>query len=40
MKEAGWFYACRTAKNTVATWREQTFTLDLLGDSLQTGKLI
>jgi hypothetical protein len=24
----------------VATWREQTFTLDLLDDSLQTGKLI
>ena len=40
MNEAGWFYACRTAKNTVATWREQTFTLDSLGHILQPGKLI
>jgi hypothetical protein len=40
MNEAGWFYACRTAKNTVATWREQTFTLDSLGHILKPGKLI
>jgi hypothetical protein len=40
MNNAGWFYACRTAKNTVATWKDQTFTLDLLGNSLRPGKLI
>ena len=30
MNEAGWWYACRTAKSTVATWEELTFHLDLL----------
>jgi Transposase DDE domain len=40
MNEAGWFYACRTAKNTVARWRELTFTLDFLSSHIKPGKLI
>ena len=40
MKESGWFYACRTAKNTVATWEDITFNLDLLGSSIKPGRLI
>ena len=40
MKESGWFYACRTAKSTVATWEDITFNLDLLGSSIKPGRLI
>jgi Transposase DDE domain len=40
MNESGWFYACRTAKSTVATWQDITFDLDLLGRSLKAGRLI
>jgi hypothetical protein len=40
MNDAGWFYACRTAKSTVATWEDLTFHLDLLGDSIKRGMLI
>ena len=29
MNDAGWWYACRTAKSTVATWEDMTFHLDL-----------
>ena len=40
MNNAGWWYACRTAKSTVATWEEMTFHLDLLGSSIKRGMLI
>ena len=40
MNESGWFYACRTAKNTVATWDGVEFNLDLLGSSIKPGMLI
>lgn len=40
MNEAGWLYACRTAKSTVATWEEITFNLDFLGSSIKPGMLI
>ncbi len=40
MNELGWLYACRSAKNTVATWQEVTFSLDLVGSSLKPGRLI
>ena len=35
MNDAGWFYACRTAKSTVATWEDIQFNLDLLGSSIK-----
>jgi hypothetical protein len=40
MNDAGWWYACRTAKRTVATWEELTFHLDFLGNSIKPGRLI
>jgi hypothetical protein len=40
MNEAGWFYACRTAKRTLATWEGLTFNLDLLGSSIKPGMLM
>lgn len=40
MNESGWFYACRTAKSTVATWEGIQFNLDLLGSSIKPGMLI
>jgi Transposase DDE domain len=40
MKESGWFYACRTAKSTVATWEGVKFNLDLRGSSIKPGMLI
>jgi hypothetical protein len=40
MNDAGWLYACRTAKSTVATWEDMTFHLDLLGSSIKRGRLI
>ena len=40
MNESGWFYACRTAKSTVATWEGVKFNLDLLGSSIKPGMLI
>ena len=40
MNTLGWFYACRTAKSTVATWEDVTFHLDLLGSSIKPGMLI
>ncbi len=40
MDEAGWFYACRTAKSTVATWEGLKFNLDLLGSRIKPGMLI
>ena len=38
--EAGWFSACRTAQNTVATWAGETFRLDTLGACSKPGTLI
>jgi hypothetical protein len=35
MNDAGWLYACRTAKSTVATWEGVKFNLDLLGSSIK-----
>ena len=40
MNDAGWLYACRTAKSTVATWEDLTFHLDFLGSSIKRGMLI
>ena len=40
MNDAGWLYACRTAKSTVAIWKDLTFHLDLLGSSIKRGTLI
>jgi Transposase DDE domain len=40
MNNSGWFYACRTAKRTVATWEGIQFNLDLLGSSIKPGMLI
>jgi hypothetical protein len=40
MNDSGWFYACRTAKSTVATWEGIQFNLDLLGSSIKPGMLI
>jgi hypothetical protein len=40
MNDSGWFYACRTAKSTVATWEGIQFNLDLLGSSIKAGMLI
>ncbi len=40
LNEAGWFYACRTAQSTVATWEGETFRLDTLGACLKPGTLI
>src|SRR5215467_15885749 len=37
---AGWFYACRTAQSTVATWEGETFRLDTLGACSKPGTLI
>jgi hypothetical protein len=40
LNEAGWFYACRTAQSTVATWEGETFRLDTLGACSTPGPLI
>ncbi len=40
MNEAGWFYVCRAAKSTVATWEGIKFKLDFLGSSIKPGMLI
>jgi hypothetical protein len=40
LNEAGWFYACRTAQTTVATWQGETFRLDTLGACSKPGTLI
>jgi Transposase DDE domain len=40
LQQMGWFYACRTATSTVATWEGETFRLDALGACLKPGKLI
>jgi len=40
LNEAGWFYACRTAQSTVATWEGETFRLDTLGACIKPGTLI
>ena len=40
LKDSGWFYACRTAKSTVASWEGLTFNLDFLGSSIKPGRLI
>src|SRR5262245_44979524 len=38
--DAGWFYACRTAQSTVATWESEPFRLDPLGAWSKPGTLI
>ena len=40
MNDAGWWYACRTSKRTVATWEDLSFHLDFLGSSIKRGMLI
>jgi DDE family transposase len=40
LNEAGWFYACRTAQTTVATWHGEPFRLDTLGACSKPGTLI
>jgi hypothetical protein len=40
LNDVGWFYACRTAQSTVATWEGEPFHLDALGACLKPGRLI
>jgi len=40
LSKAGWWYACRTAQSTVATWDGGTFRLDTLGACSKPGTLI
>src|SRR6266852_9171703 len=40
LHEAGWSYACHTARSTVATWEGTTFRLDTLGACSKPGTLI
>src|SRR5262245_13391568 len=40
LNDAGWFYACRTAQSTVATWEGECFRLDALGACSKPGTLI
>jgi hypothetical protein len=40
LNEAGWWYVCRTAQSTVATWEGETFRLDTLGACSKPGTLI
>ena len=40
LNDAGWFYACRTAQSTVATWEGESFRLDALGACSKPGTLI
>jgi hypothetical protein len=40
LNEAGWYYVCRTAQSTVATWEGETFRLDTLGACSKPGTLI
>lgn len=40
INELGWFYACRTSKSTVATWKGIDFTLSFLSESIKPGLLI
>jgi Transposase DDE domain len=40
LNKAGWFYVCRTAQSTVATWEGETFRLDTLGACSKPGTLI
>jgi hypothetical protein len=40
INQLGWLYACRTSKNTVATWDGIRFNLSLLGESIKPGRLI
>jgi hypothetical protein len=40
LTKAGWFYVCRTAQSTVATWEGETFRLDTLGACSKPGTLI
>src|SRR6266446_2370601 len=40
LNEAGWSYACHTARSTVATWEGTTFRLDTLGACSKPGRLI
>ena len=40
LNDAGWFYACRTAQSTVATWEGETLRLDALGACSKPGTLI
>src|SRR4030095_9593373 len=40
LNKAGWYYACRTAQSTVATWDGATFRLDTLGACSKPGTVI
>ena len=40
LTEARWWYVCRTAQSTVATWDGETFRLDTLGACSKPGTLI
>src|SRR3989442_2584439 len=35
MKEAGWWYACRTSKGNMVTWDDATFSVEELGGCLK-----
>jgi hypothetical protein len=38
--EGGWYYVCRTAQSTVATWEGETLRLDTLGACSKPGTLM
>jgi hypothetical protein len=40
MKEAGWWYACRTSKGNMVTWEDATFSVEELGACIKPGRLI
>jgi hypothetical protein len=40
LNEGGWYYGCRTAQSTVATWEGETFRLDTLGACSKPGTLM
>jgi Transposase DDE domain len=40
LNEGGWYYGCRTAQSTVATWEGETFRLDTLGAWSKPGTLM
>ena len=40
MKEAGWWYACRTSKGNMVTWEDATFSVEALGACSKPGRLI
>ena len=40
LREAGWWYACRTSKGNTVTWQGETFPVAELGACIKPGRLI